>query len=97
MTPGNEHALKCHEARPASLTCTALQQHALAVSQPVFRAAAEAVICRADDAVVRAGLTPPPRRVEEPLRTGIPTLTLIEVPGIPKLIYGAREEKEMCS
>ena len=94
LTPVN---VKCHEARPASLTWPALQRHALAVSELVSRAAVEAVICCADDAVCRAGLTPTPRGVEEPLRTGIPTLILKEVPGNPKLIYGARDERQMCS
>lgn len=70
-----------------SLTCAALQRDALAISELVSWAAVEAAIsCHADGTVFRAGLAQLPFRVEEPLRTHIPTLALEEVPGYPELV-----------
>lgn len=55
----------------------------------------EAVVCRrADVTVGRTGLALLPFGVVEALRTGVPTLTLEEVPEHPKLIC-TRNEKEI--
>lgn len=89
--------LKSYEAPPASLTCTALQRDALAVSELVSWAAVETVICcRADYAVRRTGFTPSPCRVEEPLRTDISTLSLEEVPGHPEFVWVEQEKERKC-
>lgn len=76
-----------YEALPVSFTCIALQRHTLAYSELVSRAAAQAATgSRAEDAVLRTRLTLSPHRVEKPLWTDVPTLTLKEVPGHPEFI-----------
>lgn len=68
-------------------TCAALQWDALALPQLVSWAAMEAEVCRrADDTVGRTGLALLPFGVVEALWTGVPTLTLEEVPEHPKPI-----------
>lgn len=87
VTSENGHVTKSNEALAASLTCTALQWDTLAISDLVSWAAVEAVIhCCTDDAVGRTGFTPSPCRVEEPLWTDTPTLTLKEVSDHLKLV-----------
>lgn len=72
-----------------SLTRAALQRAALVVSEFVSRAAAQAPVCRhTGEAVGRTGLAAFPHRVEESFRTGVPTLTLEQVSGHLKFIWG---------
>lgn len=71
-----------------SLTLAARQRDALVVSQFVSRAAAQAAVRRHTGATVGGtGLAALPRRVEEPFRTDVPTLTLEQVSGHPKFIW----------
>ena len=87
VTSVNDDVTKSCEALPASLTFAALQRVAVSISELVSWAAVKAVIlCCADNAVCSTGLTASPHRVEEPLWTDIPTLTMKAVPDHPKLI-----------
>lgn len=77
---------------PAYLTCAAMQWDAVAISELVSWAALEAAICfSADDAVCRTHVTPSPFwafKLEQPLWADIQALTLKEVPGHAKHIWG---------